>query len=177
MKDNTRQPLPALKFLTIFDGHISRKTRLDNPTYNDPIFANAANNPDTLHELITIRNMYNSYVERTVERIENILNIELTTWQIEFIFFNVPYGGIINVSRCQGKTLAHILKLCLTPGEKINLSKGLRGASDSTKLLLGGAMGEDSCQLTRADVFTHSLEKIYKQLKEAGGIYLREIEF
>lgn len=177
MKDNLRQPLPALKFLTLSDGHISRKTRLDNPTYNDTIFVDVKNSPDALHELITIKNMYKSYVAGTVERIENILDIELTTWQIDFIFFNVPYGGIINVSRCQGKTLAHILKLCLTPGEKINLSEGLRGASDSTKLLLGGAMGEDSCQLARADVFTHSLEKIYKRLKEAGGIYLREIEF
>lgn len=112
--------------------------------------------------------------ERTLKKVERALGITLYDWQKAFIFYDIPYGIEISASRQTGKTLARCLKLCLSSGEPIIVS---RFPTDKEKSKLLFFLGEDSCTRNRTRTFIDELYDIYNKLLSAGGIDLREIVF
>ena len=111
---------------------------------------------------------------RTAAKVERALGITLYDWQKEFIFEGKPYAAVIGNSRCNGKTLAHCLRLCLSDGKPItaSLNPPVWAKNDFLHYL-----GEDAATPTRARFFIDELHKVYTKLRSAGGIDLREIEF
>lgn len=111
---------------------------------------------------------------RTIKKVEKALGLTLFDWQKEYIFEGKEYGTEIKFARRAGKTLAHILKICLSNGEliKATLKPACLGKNEFLQYL-----GEDGCTENRARFFIHELREVYEKLKAAGGIDLREIEF
>nr|DAP39813.1 MAG TPA: Transcriptional regulator [Caudoviricetes sp.] len=111
---------------------------------------------------------------RTIKKVEKALGFTLFDWQKAYIFEDKKYGAEIRFARRAGKTLAHILRLCLSDGEPIK-AKLKPTCSDNNELL--SYLGEDGADYHRTNFFIRDLRQVYKTLKEAGGIELREIEF
>lgn len=111
---------------------------------------------------------------RTIRKVEKTLGFPLFDWQKDYIFNNKEYGAEIRFARRAGKTLAHILKICLSDGEPI---KAVLKPACLAKNEFLHYLGEDGCTETRSRFFIHELREVYEKLKAAGGIDLREIEF
>lgn len=112
--------------------------------------------------------------EHTIKKVEKALGLTLFDWQKEYIFEGKPYGASIRFARRAGKTLAHILRLCLSDGEPI---KAALKPSCLARNEFIGYLGEDGVTYQRSLWFIHELKEVYEKLKAAGGIELREIEF
>lgn len=112
--------------------------------------------------------------ERTLKKIERALGITLYDWQKAFIFYDIPCGIEISASRQTGKTLAHCLRLCLSCGEPIIVS---RYPTKKEERELSYYLGEDKHSQQRISFFVDELYNIYNKLLSAGGIDLREIIF
>lgn len=110
---------------------------------------------------------------RVIRKVEKALGFTLYENQKAFIFDGVsfPYG-----ERRNGKTTAHILKLCLSKGDPIYIpTRGLsprQYPSDFAKCL-----GEDYYPRERAEFFIRETRKIYKKLKQVKGLRLRKLIF
>lgn len=112
--------------------------------------------------------------ERTIKKVEKTLGFTLFDWQKEYIFEGKPYGASIRFARRAGKTLAHILRLCLSDGEPIKAA--LKPPCLARNEFIS-YLGEDGVTYQRSLGFIHELREVYEKLKVAGGIELREIEF
>ena len=111
---------------------------------------------------------------RTIKKVETALGFTLFDWQKAYIFEDKEYGAEIRFARRAGKTLAHILRICLSGGERIK-AKLKPTCSDNNEFL--SYLGEDGVNFQRSKFFICELREVYNKLKEAGGIDLREIEF
>lgn len=127
---------------------------------------------------------------KTIKRVNRALNIELTDWQIDFIFKNRHYPYAIYSTRANGKTLAHILRICLKTDAKIpeplifyrhhlrtHDGEGYLGKLPPTARFLRDNAGEDFRAEQRMRFFVYELKKTYYLLSEVKGIKLRKIEF
>lgn len=112
--------------------------------------------------------------ERTLKKVERALGITLYDWQKAFIFYDEPYGFEISDYRGNGKTLANCLRLCLSCGEPITVSRYPTQKEKSEFLFY---CGEDGYSRHRICFFVTELYNIYNKLLSAGGIDLREIIF
>lgn len=112
--------------------------------------------------------------ERTLKKVERALGITLYDWQKAFIFYDEPYGFEISDHRGNGKTLANCLRLCLSCGEPITVSRYPTHKEKSEFLFY---CGEDGYSRHRICFFVTELYNIYNKLLSAGGIDLREIVF
>lgn len=112
--------------------------------------------------------------KKIIKHVEKALNISLYDWQKEFIFNDNHYMIDIPKGRTTGKTTAHILYLCLSKGELINL-KGLNQADYFSTL--APYVGEDGKNSYRLHCFVQELKKIYKKLYHYGKLELRKIIF
>lgn len=112
--------------------------------------------------------------KHTLKKVERALNITLYDWQKAFIFYDEPYGLEVSNYRMNGKTLAHCLRLCLSCGEPITVS---RYPTKKEERELSYYLGEDKHSRQRISFFVDELYNIYYKLLSAGGIDLREIIF
>lgn len=112
--------------------------------------------------------------ERTIKKVEQVLGFSLFDWQKEYILNGKEYGAEIKFARRAGKTLAQILKICLSEGEPL---KAVLKPACLAKNEFLHYLGEDGSTEQRARFFVHELKGVYERLKAAGGIDLREIEF
>lgn len=97
--------------------------------------------------------------EEIIRIVEFALRIKLYDWQKAYIL------GVSNYEmpgRASGKTTAYMVKLCLSEGETIDLTK------------LGEYIDEvhGSAYL---EWFRHELFRVYRSLREVGGLKLRTI--
>lgn len=114
---------------------------------------------------------------KTVKKVNRALGIQLTKWQIDFIFENRPYSAEIATKRCNGKTLAHILRICLKNDLPLYEPIIMKRTRADTKLMLMRYVGEDSATERRMHNFMYELRYIYEKLSAAGDIELRDIRF
>lgn len=115
-------------------------------------------------------------IKATVKKVNNALKINLTRWQIDFIFYGVTYPQEITKTRANGKTLAHILRIVLKDGHA-EVKEPLNLATSCTRNLCfyDRYIGEDTETKMREMYFVEETKSVYMRLKEAGGIELREI--
>lgn len=96
--------------------------------------------------------------------VETALQIKLLPWQVAYI-----WGGVhrFPAGRCTGKTLAHVIRLCLSEGEALYMYP----------------LGKH-CQLCDeyhgpwyADIYRKYVQDVYFKLEAQGGLKLRKIYF
>ena len=136
-------------------------------------------------------------VWRATRKINRALNIELYDWQKDFIFYNEPIPTEIQNRRCQGKTLAHMIKLCIAdssyPSEYpsefdsiIHLKSYLHNLDgDGYRLYFRhnyehiqfNLFGEDNVSYRRRVVFCSELKHVYAELHKVKGLKLRTLFF
>lgn len=111
---------------------------------------------------------------RVVAKVNKALKINLTKWQIAFIFDGIPIPAEIENERCNGKTLAHILRLCLKTNnpENINLFELTRCGDWHVSRFAYGADGE---YISRIRFFEQWLRDIYIILSKTKGLKIRDM--
>lgn len=114
---------------------------------------------------------------KTVKKVNRALGVRLKKWQIDFIFENRPYSAEIATERCNGKTLAYILRICLKNDLPLYEPIFMKRTRADTKLMLRRYTGEDGATERRMHYFLYELRYIYEKLSAAGGIELRDIRF
>lgn len=120
-------------------------------------------------------------IRKTVKRVNRALNIELTGWQINYIFYDRLYPAEISTARCNGKTLAHILRVCLKTDvqiahEPIIIHFRLLSQYETRSFLIRNA-GEDRANFNRMRFFLHELRDTYDRLSKVKRLKLRDIQF
>lgn len=125
---------------------------------------------DTLHAAFK----YEQMAKRIRRNIEEVLEFTMKDWQFKYIFFDMPIPAEVINSRGCGKTIARILKLCLSQGVAIDIN--LKRAGTVDLLRLGNFMGEDGSTFLRAREFINQFRDVYRKLEKAS-IPLREIHF
>lgn len=125
---------------------------------------------DTLHAAFK----YEQMAKRIRRNIEEVLEFTMKDWQFNYIFFDMPIPANVINSRGCGKTIARILKLCLSQGVVIDIN--LKHAGTVDLLRLGTFMEEDGSTFLRAQVFINQFRDVYRKLEKAP-IPLREIHF
>lgn len=113
---------------------------------------------------------------RTIRKINRALGVKLYDWQIAFIFEGRPYSAEIGNGRCNGKTLAHVLRACLKTDVNIPEPIIIRRSYQTDTFVFEWA-GEDAKPIMRARFFIHELRDIYNRLQGIRGIKLRDIRF
>ncbi len=127
---------------------------------------------------------------RIVKKVNKALMIKLHKWQIDFIFDGKPYSEEVRKERCNGKTLAHILRICLK-STNANVQNLQREGENNTKVLHLyttrrdidnlRAFADDDCKLTnqRMRVFFYDLHDVYAKLISVETMKgeLRDIRF
>lgn len=121
----------------------------------------------------------NFKIKITVKRVNRALKIKLTDWQIGYIFHGQPYSDEIYNARCNGKTLAHILRICLKTDAKTPepLEVYIHSYENESDVVIFSLAGEDRKTSHRRDFFKRELYKTYMELKKYPKIKLRNIEF
>lgn len=128
-------------------------------------------------------------IRRIVKKVNKALKIKLHKWQIKFIFDGKPYSDEIKKERRNGKTLAHILRICLEESN-VKLSifqrKGRKYGEpyfyiSNRDTIFLERFADDDCKLTRKrmECFVHDLKHTYELLssdKTTKG-ELRDIRF
>ncbi len=112
--------------------------------------------------------------KRTIKALEKIFGFRLHDWQIQFIFEGKLYGKEIRETRANGKTTAHILRLCLSHGSPIRLPHGTIPREDSEITMW---MGADGVSFMRRKFFINELRRIYTKLQQGKNLKLRDIRF
>ena len=64
----------------------------------------------------------NLKVDKNIKIINKALNISLTRWQVDYIFYNVDIPNELNHIRGCGKTTARILRILFSEGKPIVLN-------------------------------------------------------
>ena len=125
-------------------------------------------------------------IRRTVKLVNRALNIKLTDWQIDFIFNNRPYPLQVACTRCNGKTLAHILRVCLKTDVKIpepiiidkqRIFLPPFPCNYTAKFLHDNAGADYGSGRRRLVFFLIELQKTYCLLSRVKGLKLRDIQF
>ena len=98
-----------------------------------------------------------------IQMVECALQITLYDWQKAYIWGG---SGYMAPGRRTGKTLAHMIKLCLSKGEPINLFK-----KESTRQYVDEWHGTQYL-----DWYRHNLRSVYENLKRQP-LHLRKICF
>ncbi len=119
-------------------------------------------------------------IKRIVKKLNRVLNIKLKQWQIDFIFNSAPIPRKVRENRCNGKTLAHILRLCLKASNiKIKEPIYLRVMTDNgvNRMCFPVLefLGDDIMPTHRQENFYFELRGMYKKLAATGEFELREI--
>lgn len=96
--------------------------------------------------------------------VETALQIKLFEWQVEYIWGNSP---VLLPGRGSGKTLAYVIKLCLSEGRPLYMYPG-----GLDQCLCDADQGPRYYQLFRAYV-----RETYQKLKRYRGLKLRNIYF
>lgn len=102
--------------------------------------------------------------EEIIRIVELALRIELYDWQKAYI---TGASGYVMPGRVSGKTTAYMIKLCISKGEPIDLTK-----RSEVERYADGFHGH-----AYQDCFKHELWNIYSELKRIGGLRLRTIIF
>lgn len=129
---------------------------------------------EAIKELTVLRDAIKRRNEQTIRKVERALGLTLYDWQKDFIFYGKRYGYEVSGYRNTGKTLAHILRLCLSDGEPIVATLTPPVIIKNEFL---GYLGEDGSTIRRSRLFIDELQRIYNTLLAAGNIDLREITF
>ena len=132
-------------------------------------------------------------VWRATRKINRALNIKLYDWQKDFIFYNEPIPTEIQNRRCQGKTLAHMIKLCIADSlytseidSIIHLKSYLHNLDgDGYRLYFRrnyehiqfNLFGEDNVSYRRRVNFCSELKHVYAKLLKVKGLKLRTLFF
>lgn len=111
--------------------------------------------------------------KKIVKRINKALKVKLKKWQIAFIFYGASIPAEIQKERCNGKTLAHILRLCLCAyngggGDLYDLTFLRRGRAYVKRI----AYGEDGESERRAHNFEWMFFEVYASLVKIKRIYI-----
>ena len=122
-------------------------------------------------------------VHRTIKKINKALNIELYSWQKDFIFYDKPIPFEIVFDRCRGKSTAQAIKICVSASafksDTINLMS--RVACDQRNppefIIRAREMyfGEDGDPMTRRMYFRKLVKNVYNDLSKDKSIKLRKI--
>lgn len=111
--------------------------------------------------------------KRTVKKINNALNIKLYNWQIDYIFNNGEYHDESRYGRCNGKTLANILKLLFSDGGDISFYVQEKAFDDWE---LYRFAQEDDFTYRRQRFFSEETLRVYKKLSTVKGLKIRKIK-
>lgn len=109
---------------------------------------------------------------RLIKQINRALNIKLYKWQINYIFGNGEYHDEVRFGRCNGKTLANVLKFLFSSGPHVVFDRH-RLMFDKSDLYLFAR--EDAGTMSRLRVFALEVLRIYKILEAAGVHMTRQI--
>ena len=122
---------------------------------------------------------------KTVKKVNKSLMIKLHKWQIDFIFDGKPYSEEVRNERCNGKTTAHILRICLK-ATNADIKNLLREGNDSYLYIATSEIkklkpfaGDDNSTDRRMMYFLYELYDTYSMLacdKTMEG-ELRDIRF
>lgn len=102
--------------------------------------------------------------DEIIRIVELALRIKLYDWQKAYI---TGVSGYLMPGRASGKTTAYMIKLCLSDGEPIDLTKG----KEIERYI------DEICGSHYFDWFKRELWNIYAELKRVGGLKLRKIYF
>lgn len=122
---------------------------------------------------------------KIVKKVNKALMIKLHKWQIDFIFDGKPYSEEVKNERCNGKTTAHILRICLK-ATNADIKNLLREGNDSYLYIaksefekLKPFAGDDNSANRRMVFFLYYMQDIYNMLvfDKAMKGELRDIRF
>lgn len=118
--------------------------------------------------IFLIKKLIQEYKQnRILKKVEKAIGFKLRDWQKKYIIGKSDY---MPNGRCNGKTTACIIRMCLSEGEPLNLSR--RYYNDILQYA-----EEDCVTRARQDFFRHEARKMYDTLKTIKGIPLRKIIF
>ena len=113
-----------------------------------------------------------------IRQINRCLGIKLYSWQKRCIFSKKEE---MPNERHSGRTLAHMLRLCLSKGDKVEFNtmpaKGLSSANMETDYFCTGLQREGVRYVDYRNEYKRQLWMVYFRLKENTHIKLREISF
>lgn len=110
---------------------------------------------------------------KAVKQINTALKISLKKWQINYIFRDGNYHSQLSHGRCNGKTLANVIKLCLSEGEPMIFR---RNAECPCEHFCEYAK-EDTTTPARRRYFVQETIRIYTKLEAETDLPLRQIIF
>lgn len=102
--------------------------------------------------------------EEIIRIVELALRIKLYDWQKAYI---TGVSGYVMPGRVSGKTIAYMVRLCISEGEPIDLTK-----RKEIERYQDGSHGSQY-----SDWFKHELWRIYMSLERVGGLKLKKIYF
>ena len=102
--------------------------------------------------------------DEIIRIVERALHITLYDWQKAYITGVADY---VMPGRASGKTTAYMVKLCISEGEPIDLSK-----RSEVERYVDGYHSHNY-----PDWFKHELWNVYRELERIGGLRLRTIIF
>ncbi|HHY26432.1 MAG TPA: hypothetical protein GX523_06740 [Desulfitobacterium dehalogenans] len=102
--------------------------------------------------------------EEIIRIVELALRIKLYDWQKAYI---TGVSDYVMPGRVSGKTTAYMIRLCLSEGNTIDLTK-----RDEIRRYADGCHGSHYL-----DWFRHELQCVYMELKKVSGLKLRTIIF
>ena len=111
---------------------------------------------------------------RRIKQINRALNIKLYKWQKEYIFGNGEYHDKARFGRCNGKTLANVLKFLFSSGPHVVFDRHCLMFNESDLYLFAR---EDAETMSRLRLFMSEVLRIYKILEAAGVRTTRKIIF
>ena len=118
----------------------------------------------TIHEQIIADSVRQA---RTIMKVERALGIKLHDWIKVYIFATRGAEEMVPDGRRFGRTTARALRLALSDGEPLTIR---------TPIDLEPYAGEDAISTRKLQHFWNEFLHIYRTLKDAGGIELREIK-
>ena len=111
---------------------------------------------------------------RLIKQINRALNITLYKWQKKYIFGNGEYHDEARFGRCNGKTLANVLKFLFSSGPHVIFH---RQCLVFDKSILYQFAREDAETMPRLRLFALEVLRISKTLEAAGVHMTRKIIF